>query len=198
MVWNNFLHSPGKVLLPIGCTILTMAAPSRMTASVAGTSLDEGWTFSRHLSRSDLLPGLSVPFCDSEGENLWFSCEKNSSRLPFLVWQPIKSLENKEQFLFRVAICSFARSVFFTLETSNSSSLFLLILAKIDICFGLSVVAGLELIEFLQLVLLLRHVIVLCLAATSTVSADWEDDGVVVSICPCKIPHTVSFRSFLY
>ena len=67
-----------------------------------------------------------------------------------------KSLENKEQFFFRVAICSFAWSVFFTLEKSNSSSLFILILAKIDICFGLSLVAGLELIEFLQLVLLLR------------------------------------------
>ena len=59
---------------------------------------------------------------------------KNSSRLPSFVWQPIKSLENKEQFFLRVAICSFARSVFFTLEKSNSSSLFLLILAKIDIC----------------------------------------------------------------
>ena len=97
---------------------------------------------------------------------------KNSSRLPSLVWQPIKSLENKEQFFFRVAVCSLARSVFFTLEKSNSSNLFLLIIAKIDICFRFSLVAGLELIEFLQLVLLLSHVIVLCLAATSTVSAD--------------------------
>lgn len=93
--------------------MLTITAPSRITASTVGTHSEEpewisgiassvgvGTSSSRHLTMSDLVISLSLPIFESDVGHARFSCAKNSSRSPARVWQDMYMLEKSEQSLF--------------------------------------------------------------------------------------------------
>ena len=52
-----------------------------------------------------LLPKCSLPAVDSEGGHAWFSCLKNSSRFPSLVWQPMYNHEKSSTSHLRELSC---------------------------------------------------------------------------------------------
>ena len=97
-----------NVLAFAGHIMLTMTAPSRITTSLEGAATLDSPCLSRHSKRSDFLQDRSFPCWDNEGEHDWFSCWKNASKLPSLVWQAMNNLENNKQSFWRYATFSFA------------------------------------------------------------------------------------------
>ena len=79
---------------------MTITGLSRITQET-GFSKEQGCMSSNHVRLSDLIPERKSPF-DSDGGNDWFSWEKNSSRLPSLIWQAIYNWENNWTFFFSV------------------------------------------------------------------------------------------------
>ena len=67
------------------------------------------------------------PWSDIDGGHAWFSCLKNSSKLPFLLWHAINSREKREQSLFIEDSCCWAFEIFFLEGVSKKERLFLLI-----------------------------------------------------------------------
>ena len=95
------LRSPLKVLhLPSG-SMLTIAAPSRTTASTEGRS--NAVLTSMHVIRSDFCPVRIFSLHEMAGGLEQFSCLKNSSRFPSLAGQAMYSLEKSRQSLLRSA-----------------------------------------------------------------------------------------------
>ena len=81
-----------KVFALPGRSILMIAAPSRIMtltsglAAAAATFTCGGTRSSKQPIRSDFVPSLILPRCDSAGGHAWFSCAKNSSRSPSRIW----------------------------------------------------------------------------------------------------------------
>ena len=76
---TSFAYSE-KVLAAPGLSMLTTAAPSKMTTCTLGLAAVScnGTRSSRQLTKSDLVQLLSMPICDNAGGHTWFSCSKNS------------------------------------------------------------------------------------------------------------------------
>ena len=81
--------------------MLTIAAPSRTTASTEGHS--NVVLISTQGISSDFCPVRILPLIESEGELELFLSLRNSSRFPSLAWQAIYSLEKSRQLPLRSA-----------------------------------------------------------------------------------------------
>ncbi len=104
-VWQNcFLaYSLKVVAVPVG-SILMIAAPSKIMTSAAGLAAAAfccgGARSSKQATRSDFVPSLVVPMCESAGGHAWFSCTKNSLRSPSRISDAMNNWENREQSFF--------------------------------------------------------------------------------------------------
>ena len=89
----SFLLQAWSYLLPY------TTDPSMVMGSISlgifSCGLVKDW---RHSASSDFFWGrCNLPSCDSNGGQLWFSCWKNRSRFPSLVWQEMYNLEKGKQ-----------------------------------------------------------------------------------------------------
>ena len=82
----------------------------------------------REDARLDFCRGRrKCPSSARDGGQAWFSCLKNSSKSPFLIWQAINKHEKNEQSLFIEDGCCWAFEDFFLAGVSKNDSLFMVI-----------------------------------------------------------------------
>ena len=118
---NTVLAYSSKVLHCLGGSIFTNATPSKSFTSTSGG--DKPLSCLKQGSRSDFCPSLSFPIDAKDSGSDWFSCLKNFSRLPSLIWHAMYNRAKGLQSLFREEICVFILILSFGLP--NTGSLFL-------------------------------------------------------------------------